>query len=347
MADTIMFRHAEPPTGAGKVAIGLSDSGSTLNGVPVYQLRIDRGTLPNVENLALEITGASLDVITATWDAVVGATDYEIEYSDDGVTYAPVDTTALLTYGIEDTDYTVGAVVHYVRVRAVGGDDWTVASISGLRPNGYASYSFNTNSWVDAIAGTNLTGINTPTTTTGILGNAVSLVAASSQSLSRVNIPWRGASWSIAGWFRLTSAGGAFGILGDFNGSSNAANYVLYAVNGDLNFRAYESNTNASDDLVWTPTLSGETVYHFVLSYDLTTTTASLQINGATAQTKVMVNTPNGATDDFFVGQIGDGNLYFGGWIDQLDIWIGRALSNSQGLDHYNGGVGKAFPFTP
>jgi len=126
-----------------------------------------------------------------------------------------------------------------------------------------------------------------------------------------------------------------------------AANYVLYAVNGDLNFRAYESNTNASDDVVWTPTLSGETVYHFVLSYDLTTTTASLQINGATAQTKVMVNTPNGATDDFFVGQIGDGNLYFGGWIDQLDIWIGRALSNSQGLDHYNGGVGKAFPFTP
>lgn len=299
-------------------------------------------------NLTLTHTGTNNAHVLIDWDASTGADGYIVEYSINGSSWSEIQDTASTSY--THTAPTYGTVLHYYRVRGyneVGEGANATEEIRGLMLNNYASYSFDTNSWVDAVAGTNLTGINTPTTTTGVLGNAVSLVAASSQSLSRVNIPWRGDSWTIAGWFRLTSAGGAFGILGDFNGSSNAANYVLYANNGDLTFRAYESNGIAFEDLSWATTLAVGTTYHFVLSYNLATTTASLQINGATAQTKVMVNTPNGATDDFFVGQIGDGNLYFGGWIDQLDIWIGRALSNAQGLDHYNGGTGKAFPFTP
>ena len=98
--------------------------------IPVYVVGGSLGGFPAPANLALSITGAGFDVITATWDAVSGAATYEIEYSDDGVTYAPVDTTALLTYDITSADYNVSAAVQYVRVRATGGD-WAVATIDG------------------------------------------------------------------------------------------------------------------------------------------------------------------------------------------------------------------------
>jgi len=344
----------DPPDGVGEATIApipmIAVDGALAMGnvaIPVYVVGGSLGGLDPVENLVLEITGADRDVITATWDAVAGATDYEIEYSDDGVTYAPVGTTALLTFDIEDTDYDPAAVVHYVRVRAVGGDDWTVASISGLRPNGYASYSFDTTGWVDAVAGANLTGFNTPTLTAGVLSNAVNLVASSSQYLTRADIPWRTLDFTIAGWFHLTSNGGAFGILGNLNGGAEDVDYCLYVNNGDVVLRRFQSNGNDFEDLIWATTLAGGTTYHFAMSYNQTTHVVSLQINAATAQTAVMVDTPVGTTDFFYVGQIGDGNLYFEGWIDQLDIWMGRVLSTAQVANHYNGGTGKAFPFTP
>lgn len=76
-----------------------------------------------------------------------------------------------------------------------------------------------------------------------------------------------------------------------------------------------------------------------------TGSTAKLFINAIDYSVDLdIVGTPNGDTsEDLFIGQFGDGGLFFNGSLDDLRIYKGIALTQAQVDSIYNGGNGKKY----
>ena len=287
------------------------------------------GGLAAPANLALSITGASKDVITATWDAVSGAATYEVEYSDDGVTYAPVDTTALLTYGVTSTDYNVDAVTHYIRVRATGGA-WATADISGLLIGLIAYWRMDEASGTraDIIGSNDLADTNTVGSAAGLLGTAADFEASNSEYLSNglptgLDLP---TSYTIDCYIRPEAVGG----IQILHKRENAAQITIY-----LNGNQAALYTDAQ--VLSTPTLANGSDYHVAVARD-GTTTASVWVNNVeTTGTMAGTNTPLSAS--LFVGQDNAGANFYDGLMQHMAVWR-RTLSDAQIAKRYNGGAG-------
>ena len=290
------------------------------------------GVLNPPENLALSIMGAGLDVITAEWDAVAGATTYEIEYSDDGVTYTPVDTTALLTFDIEDTDYDPDAVTHYVRVRAVGGEDWAVATISGLLVNAFSRYSLDSTAWADSIGSATLSGASV-TTTTGKLSNAADLSTANGLSSSDGIYNFTATPYAFLGWVKVDSAPDGFESPLQLSGADFPGAMLLRLFSGHIFIQSGGSAT----ELVLSPVAG--TWYCVAVGFDGT------NMRGYANAVSVVSSAVSTAA--------GTGALALNGCnasnaaLDELLFIRGRFPSEAQINEFYNGGTGKAYPYNP
>ncbi len=188
---------------------------------------------------------------------------------------------------------------------------------------------------VDSVAGTySMSATNTPGNATGQVGQAVALVAASSQHLDTgaVNLPITGTDWSSAGWYYITADSGTLQAW-FVNGTTTAdLRYV-----GTLNIRfRIAGGTNGT---VTDGALSATTFHFIVTRFTAANSKMELSVdNGAFATSTA--TTANPTTGKLFVGCTGSVANFWNGRIDELGFWS-RLLTTSEITYLYASGSGR------
>jgi hypothetical protein len=191
-----------------------------------------------------------------------------------------------------------------------------------------------------------LTNNNSATYTTGVLGNAATLVGTSSQSFSIADNAFVSVvtGWSLSFWFRLDSSQtGGSGSYYSLYGKRTGENGILgYTENVSGTWRLYiASGTGSfSGAQVSGLALSLDTWYHCVVYYNSSST--KVYVNG----TEYTISLPN-ITDPSSAFQIGAGSGYptHRGKIDEFGIWD-RELTSDDVSSLYNSGAGLAYPLS-
>ncbi len=319
---------------------------------PVYQNTFSHApSLAAPANLALSITGASKDVITATWDAVSGATDYEIEYSDDGVTYAPVDTTALLTYGVTSADYDAGAALQYIRVRAVGGVAWATANIDGWKLNTrfYANLNEASGNRATQVSGLTLTDNNTVGSTAGIISNGANFVAANTEYLSVADnscFHFSDADFVLSAWIHPETASADYAhILA--KDEPGAREWVWYVARSGGTFQHEFYLFDSGNSIVGSlnvPAQAYDATYRILILRD--GTDLKMYIGNTLVSTNALTGTPRAGTAAgvrFGIDTGTNPGTAYDGWIDEIAICKGRAWSAAQITHNWNSGAGRTY----
>lgn len=287
-------------------------------------------------NLALAIGNAPAnDEIDVTWDAASGATGYEIEYSDDGVAWTPVDTTTGTTYTLTSADFDIDAVTHYVRVRAVNGggeSDWVQATISGLLIINTHRFSFDTdNDWTDSIGSDEFTESGTVTAVTGKLDNAAECTAASGLT---GNSGMEGSDYSLnaprtlAFWFYIIAEG------------------TIIAKRDPVAAREWELYCNTSGaaqilisgSAIHTYATATANAWHSLIIESDGVNAVRFRLDGGAWESYTGVTIESTLAEPVYINRGGQSR------IDEFSVW-GRMLSDVQCAYWENSGNGRAYPY--
>lgn len=219
-----------------------------------------------------------------------------------------------------------------------------MASISNSLLSGLTAYyklGEASGTRADELGNYHLTASGTPGNAVGIIGNGLSLTAASSQYITRSgSIAAIGTSRSFSVWVNPTSTSltGRRGIIsngaGAIDGGVNFQIEIGAIANGKIGiYQSGIGNAAASSAAV------AGTWYHLVAL--VTGTSSSLYINNSLTVT-LGPGIENNNNLNLFVG-VGY-NGYWDGVIDELGIWT-RVLTNNEIAALYNGGAGLTYPF--
>lgn len=182
---------------------------------------------------------------------------------------------------------------------------------------------------------------NAPGNTTGKVANAIQLVAASSQSVSRASTAdLQGAvDWTIAAWVYLDSVGSERTIMAKsvewllrYNTSSQRFDFG-WSDGGNI-FRNVLANTFGA--------LSLATWYFVVGIHDSSTNQIKISVNNGAFNTAAATGVTT-ASAVVTIGQRGGVN-FWDGRVDEVGIWK-RVLSAAELTTLYNGGNGTTYPF--
>ena len=111
---------------------------------------------------------------------------------------------------------------------------------------------------------------------------------------------------------------------------------------GDNKLRfSVSSNGSTLSTVTWASALSTGTWYFVAGEWD--GTNIKLSLNGATFQTTSFAGPINSNTQPFDVGLISGSGNPLDGNIDEVGIWMGRALTQTEVGQLYNGGAGLPF----
>jgi len=206
--------------------------------------------------------------------------------------------------------------------------------------------------------GTNtLTNNGVATFTSGKVGNAFTLVAASSQYLSRASAadlnPGNNDFW-LAAWVKLATKPAVAGVMCKYNSGGNNKGFSLYYVGGATDrFRFLVSNDGSADVIVTADTFGApsDSTWYFLFAYhDAASNTINISVNGGAFDSLAHTTGVFDSTADFTVGQ-GDlvGPTFF--WDGQIDEASygkstpgGIASRATEIRDQlYNGGNGRTF----
>ena len=221
---------------------------------------------------------------------------------------------------------------------------------SGLLTNLYAYYKMDeaNGSALDATAGgRNLANYGNPiTSSAGKINSArvfpgsggASLVGSSASDFSPGSN-----SFSFSFWVKLsaTAGGGYEGLLAkSVVGPSNVEWMVYRDSDNKLRF-SVSSNGSTLTTVTWASALSTGTWYFVAGEWD--GTNIKLSLNGATFQTTSFSGPIHSNTQPLNMGLIGGSGNPLDGNIDEVGIWMGRALTQTEVGQLYNGGAGLPF----
>lgn len=189
-----------------------------------------------------------------------------------------------------------------------------------------------------------LTAISDPADTTGVYGGAVALDSDDAFShADHADFKPTGA-FSISAWINLNASGSNQTIFQSYSQNSNVAGlqFVVTAA-GKLNC-VVGKNTGVTlntdyKDLTAATTLSDSTTYHVVLTWD--TATLRIYLNGGQDGSVASTIAPAYAATSYI--RVGCANAsgtninFFNGWMDDLAIFNGTALSADQVKELYEG----------
>lgn len=194
--------------------------------------------------------------------------------------------------------------------------------------------------------GLTLTDNNTVGAAAGQINGARLFVAAQSESLSRANeslLQTGDIIYTFALWAKLTSkatrqtllwkgVGGAPTLDEYFLDYSNSSDRFRFVVGGN----AY---TVATANVLGSPTIA--TWYYIVVAHNSTANTATIQINGGTADSaSTGANTPPATAGAFRVGAY-NSSLYMDGAIDNVQFWKRLLTAPEIAEDYANGIAGR------
>ena len=221
---------------------------------------------------------------------------------------------------------------------------------SGLRTNLYAYYKMDeaSGSALDATAGgRNLANYGNPiTSSTGKINSARAFPGSGGASLvgsSASDFSPGSNSFSFSFWVKLsaTAGGGYEGLLAkSVVGPSNVEWMVYRDSDNKLRF-SVSSNGSTLSTVTWASALSTGTWYFVAGEWD--GTNIKLSLNGATFQTTSFAGPIHSNTQPLDIGLIGGSGNPLDGNIDEVGIWMGRALTQTELGQLYNGGAGLPY----
>lgn len=196
-----------------------------------------------------------------------------------------------------------------------------------------------------------LTAVNNPGNTPGVIGNAIHLVKASSQYCTRANeslLQTGNVDFTVAAWARLTTD-----VAGNIAAKQNVLAAEWNMANGlnagTLEFTAYPGGS-PNRALIANP---GTGVWFFIVGWwDSSALTAHVQLNNGTPVDQVAGSSAIVAsTASFDIGTRFGGLLEdWNGDIGPVGLWKSAAggggiLTTTQRTNLYNVGAGVTFPF--
>jgi len=176
----------------------------------------------------------------------------------------------------------------------------------------------------------------------GMVGNCAQFNSGVSyiKRVSDANLSVGGGSFTVAGWIKVSNSA-LKPVLGEWESGKQTFQVIQNIGTPRLDTSTTGSNTNS---LSWGSSLTASTWNFYVAGYDAVAGKMFLSINGGTILQSSVVGTPFVSTSGFYVGQSGAG-VFSGGFIDELGIWNGIVLTQTQINNLYNSGVGVTFPF--
>jgi len=192
-----------------------------------------------------------------------------------------------------------------------------------------AAWNMEATSWLDSSGqGLTLTGNATPTVTTGKHGNAVSLVGASSQFLSRVNahqVEFGKADWTLVMWVNPTALPSGGNFLGLLQKASSTECELHAYVNSSGQVLVVASPSGSSSTgtvtVTSTDTLTAGVWSMVTISYLNRDTRLRVTINNGTAVAGVVSAIFAGGTQDLRLGRNGIVSVYWNGLIDSVALF--------------------------
>ena len=311
----------------------------SLGGVPVNSV------LPAISGTVA--IGQTLTATTGTWSN--SPTGYTYQWNRDGVAIGgETASTYLLTASDPGTVITVTVTAS----NAAGSASATSAgtAVSSLLTSVVAFWKLEEASGtrVDATGrGNDLAPTNTPGNAAGKIGNAISLLPASTQYASIADTAdlsmGAGVRCTFAGWFNCTDMSAVRMIFSKFTPAGNQREYRLYVfTDGSVHFGVSSNGTASFEAATGAGVVTAGNWYYFAAWYD--GSNIKVQINNGTVfSTAFSADIFNG-TSPFQLGQETAETLKMNGLIDALGIWK-RVLSAAELTANYNGGAGVQYPF--
>lgn len=221
-----------------------------------------------------------------------------------------------------------------------------VASSSSLLTSLMASWKLDN---LNDSAGSNtLTNNNTATFNTGLIGNAVYLASASSQTLSIADnaaLSTGDIDFTIAFWVWMTNKDTTFVVLGKGNnfGPDEIEHVVLYNTAIDRFRFGVENYTGiiSADSFGAVPT--GQWMC-LIVWHDATANTVNIQVNDGTVDS---ASYSGGVTDTgqaFRIGADNEPGLFFNGRVDNVNF-AKRVWTTGERTYFFNSGTGREYPF--
>ena len=202
----------------------------------------------------------------------------------------------------------------------------------------------------DGTASTNTSNL----TATGKINEGFTLVSASSEYVAlgtSTSLKPGTGDWSMAAWIKLPTGSANATVLADRDtgslgtkegfyfkanpgGASGKMECVLEASNNE--YKAYQTSVTVSDD----------TWHHFALSWDNSTDTMKIYVDGSEDTTPTKVNDDVLTGDDISnasntnIGRRPNNQQYYDGELDDIRVYVGKVLSSGEVSTIYNSGTG-------
>ena len=297
---------------------------------------------------------AAVTSIGLTWNAVSGATSYNVYRSTTTGTETLYDTSATNSYTDIAPTPAAGGQAYFYKVSAVNatGESSLSSEVSGTAgarnlPSiaSGAAYTFQS-LLVDSVGGTSLTNNNAVTQdSSGIIGKAAAFVASSSQSLSRTSLGFS-PKLSVTFWIK-PNGNGLYFLTGDDDAAQNTG-WLIQTLNSDNTNIAWFEGAGGSFGKTTTGLVTSATWHQILVVYNGTLTgnanRLKIWIDGA-AQTLTFTGTIPATLGyvgaSLTLGHDASASLFTNGSEDEYfiapDDWSANAASI------WNGGTGVTY----
>ena len=150
-------------------------------------------------------------------------------------------------------------------------------------------------------------------------------------------------SFSFSFWVKLsaTAGGGYEGLLAKSVVAPSNVEWMVYRDSDNKLRFSVSSNGSTLTTVTWASALSTGTWYFVAGEWD--GTNIKLSLNGATFQTTSFSGPIHSNAQPLDIGLIGGSGNPLDGNIDEVGIWMGRALTQTEVGQLYNGGAGLPF----
>ena len=328
-------------TSASQTAIDEAVSAGSIN----QQWAIVAPAAPAFPN-GLNAVAAGSTAANLMWNAVTGATGYNVKRSTtSGGPYTTV-ATGVATTSYTDTGLSAGVKYYYV-VSAVSGGLESLNSAEAGVARLWAYWAFDETGGTTAIDSTgngrNGTLVNGPARTAGLFGNAVDL-SGTNQYVSLPSGVVNGlTNFTIAGWVNLDAAS-TWTRAFDFGSGTTKYMFLTANAGSAVRFAITTSGTGGEQQISGTAALPTSLWTHFAVT--LNGGTGTLYVNGvAVGSNPGMTLAPAslGATTQNYLGKSQYSDPYLNGRVDDFRIYA-DALSASDVANLY---AGQAPPIAP
>jgi Concanavalin A-like lectin/glucanases superfamily len=204
---------------------------------------------------------------------------------------------------------------------------------------------------VDSFGSNNLTDHNGTGQAAGIIGNAASFTAASTQYLSKTSnssLQLGGTDFTIMAWVRITDKSTTRAFLSKWNLDISSVEYILeYDQSVDQFLFATSPNGSSGDVLLHAATFGSPSVntwYQIFAWFDSVGGNMFISVNNGSADTAAQSLVFTGTADLQLSAQFFSGSQVqlWQGQIDEVSIWK-RVLTSAERTQLWNGGQGLSF----